>query len=87
MAKFVQYKIRPCSIPCIRSILRMLTSLIGAREAASYISPMRDAIDAGLRPTNHTDFVVAPLDQLMMLYSAVNRLSRSGNEIGTGQRA
>ena len=29
----------------------------------SYISPMRDAIDAGLRPTNHTDFVVAPLDQ------------------------
>jgi len=51
-----------------------------------YISPMRDAIDAGLRPTNHTDFVVAPLDQMMMLWSAVNRISRAGAEIGLDQR-
>jgi len=51
-----------------------------------YISPMRDAIDAGLRPTNHTDFVVAPLDQMMMLWSAVNRVSRAGAEIGPTQR-
>ena len=51
-----------------------------------YISPMRDAIDAGLRPSNHTDFVVAPLDQMMMLWSAVNRISRAGAEIGPGQR-
>jgi len=33
---------------------------------------MRDAINAGLRPTNHTDLVVAPLDQMMMLHSAVD---------------
>ena len=51
-----------------------------------YISPMRDAIDAGLHPTNHTDFVVAPLDQMMMLWTAVNRISRAGAEIGPGQR-
>jgi heat shock protein HslJ len=51
-----------------------------------YISPMRDAIDAGLHPTDHTDFVVAPLDQMMMLWSAVNRISRAGAEIGPGQR-
>ena len=51
-----------------------------------YISPMRDAIDAGLQPTNHTDFVVAPLDQLFMLWSAVNRISRAGAEIGPDQR-
>ena len=51
-----------------------------------YISPMRDAIDAGLHPTNHTDFVVAPLDQMMMLWSAVNRISRDGAEIGPDQR-
>jgi predicted amidohydrolase YtcJ len=51
-----------------------------------YISPMRDAIDAGLRPSNHTDFVVAPLDQMMMLWSAVNRISRGGAEIGPDQR-
>ncbi len=47
---------------------------------------MRDAIDIGLHPTNHTDFVVAPLDQMMMLSSAVNRLSRHNEVIGTTQR-
>ena len=51
-----------------------------------YISPMRDAIDAGLHPTNHTDAVVAPLDQMFMLWSAVNRISRAGAEIGPDQR-
>jgi predicted amidohydrolase YtcJ len=55
-------------------------------EQTAYISPLRDAIDAGLRPTNHTDFVVAPLDQPFVLWSAVNRISRAGNEIGPGQR-
>lgn len=55
-------------------------------EQASYISPMRDSIDAGLHPTNHTDFVVAPLDQMFVLWSAVNRISRSGQLIGEGQR-
>jgi predicted amidohydrolase YtcJ len=56
------------------------------REQASYISPMRDAIDRGIRVTNHTDFVVAPLDQMFMLWSAVNRVSRGGEVIGPGQR-
>lgn len=50
-----------------------------------YISPMRDAIDAGLHPTNHTDFVVAPLNQMFMLWTAVNRISRAGAEIGIDQ--
>jgi predicted amidohydrolase YtcJ len=54
--------------------------------AAAYISPMRDAIDLGIRPTNHTDFVVAPLDQLFVLWSAVTRTSRSGAVVGAGQR-
>lgn len=57
----------------------------GAAQAA-YISPMRDAIDRGLAPTNHTDFVVAPLDQMFMLWSAVNRRSRAGAEVGPDQR-
>ncbi len=55
-------------------------------QQAAYISPLRDAIDKGLKPTNHTDFVVAPLDQMFMLYSAVNRVSRSGAVLGPGQR-
>ncbi len=57
----------------------------GAKQAA-YISPMRVAIDKGLRPTNHTDFVVAPLDQMFMLWSAVNRISREGAAVGADQR-
>jgi predicted amidohydrolase YtcJ len=56
------------------------------KEQAAYISPMRDAIDKGLRPTNHTDFVVAPLDQMMVMWSAVNRISRGGAVIGADQR-
>jgi len=47
---------------------------------------MRDAIDAGLRPSNHTDFTVAPLDQMFVRYSAVNRISRAGTEVGPDQR-
>jgi predicted amidohydrolase YtcJ len=47
---------------------------------------MRDAIDAGLHPTNHTDFYVAPLDQLFMMWSAVNRMSREGEIVGPDQR-
>jgi len=56
------------------------------KEQTFYISPMRDAIDKGLRPTNHTDFVVAPLDQMFMMWSAVNRVSRAGQLIGASQR-
>jgi predicted amidohydrolase YtcJ len=47
---------------------------------------MRDAIDAGLKPTNHTDFYVAPLDQMFMMWSAVNRVSREGDLVGPDQR-
>ena len=53
---------------------------------AAYISPMRDAIDAGMHPTNHTDAVVAPLDQMFMLFTAVNRVSRGGASVGPDQR-
>ncbi|MCX5738352.1 MAG: amidohydrolase, partial [Proteobacteria bacterium] len=56
------------------------------REQASFISPMRAAIDKGLRPTNHTDFVVAPLDQMFVIWTAVNRISRGGVIIGPDQR-
>jgi predicted amidohydrolase YtcJ len=57
----------------------------GEKQAA-YISPMRDAIDIGLHPTNHTDFYVAPLDQLFVLWTAVNRPTRSGSTLGPDQR-
>jgi hypothetical protein len=56
------------------------------KEQAFFESPMRAAIDKGLRPTNHTDFVVTPLDQMFLLWTSVNRVSRNGVVIGPDQR-
>ncbi|MDX1961515.1 MAG: amidohydrolase family protein [Pirellulales bacterium] len=84
--KFVRYKIRP-SFYTLHTFYFADAHLANrGQDQANYISPMRDAIDAGLRPTNHTDFVVAPLDQMMMLWSAVNRVSRAGTTVGSDQR-
>jgi predicted amidohydrolase YtcJ len=55
-------------------------------EQASFISPMKTAIEKGLKPTNHTDFNVAPIDQMMVVWTAVNRMSRNGEVIGADER-
>lgn len=55
-------------------------------EQASFISPMKTAIAKGLKPTNHTDFNVAPIDQMMVVWTAVNRISRNGEIIGANER-
>ncbi|MGB7921234.1 MAG: amidohydrolase family protein [Desulfobacterales bacterium] len=84
--KYVQYKVRPSFYTLHTFYFAEAHFENRGREQALYISPMRDAIDAGMRPSNHTDFVVAPLDQMMMLWSAVNRVSRAGAQIGPDQR-
>ncbi|MGB5811146.1 MAG: amidohydrolase [Polyangiales bacterium] len=84
--KLVEYKIRPSFYTLHTYYFAEAHIANRGRKQAMYISPMRDAIDSGLHPTNHTDFVVAPLDQMMMLWSAVNRVSRAGAEIGPDQR-
>ena len=84
--KFVAYKVTPSFYTLHTYYFAEAHIANRGNEQAVYISPMRDAIDIGLRPTNHTDFVVAPLDQMFMLWSAVNRISRAGAEIGPGQR-
>ena len=84
--KYVEYKIRP-SYYTLHTYFFADTHIANRGPAqAAYISPMRDSIDAGLHPTNHTDFVVAPLDQMFVLWSAVNRISRNGADIGPDQR-
>ncbi|MEX0635705.1 MAG: amidohydrolase family protein, partial [Ferruginibacter sp.] len=84
--KFVDYKIRPSFYTLHTYYFAEAHIANRGLEQAMYISPIRDAINAGLKPTNHTDFVVAPLDQMMMLWSAVNRISRGGLEVGKDQR-
>lgn len=83
--KYVEYKVRPSFYTLHTYYFYEAHLKNRGFEQAQYISPMRDAIDAGLKPTNHTDFVVAPLDQMMMLWSAVNRISRDGAEVGLNQ--
>ena len=57
----------------------------GASQA-DFISPLKSARALGLRPANHTDFNVAPLDQIFTIHTAVNRVSRSGQVIGADER-
>jgi predicted amidohydrolase YtcJ len=86
MAKFVKYGIRPSFYTLHTYYFYEAHLKNRGKTQAEYISPIRDAIDAGMKPTNHTDFVVAPLDQMMMLWSAVNRISRAGVSVGPDQR-
>jgi predicted amidohydrolase YtcJ len=53
---------------------------------ADFISPMKSARGLGLRPSNHTDFNVSPLDQLFTIHTAVNRTTRSGRPLGSDER-
>jgi hypothetical protein len=56
------------------------------KERAYFLSPMKTALGLGLRPTNHTDFAVLPMDQMLTIWTAVNRTSRSGDAIGPDER-
>ncbi len=58
---------------------------LGYRRAA-FLSPMNAAAAKGLRFTNHTDFLVTPLDPLFTIYSATTRVTRAGEVLGPAQR-
>lgn len=60
-------------------------SVLGA-ERASRISPVRTTIDRGMRYTLHNDSPVVPSDCRMLIWSAVNRRTRSGRVLGEEQR-
>lgn len=55
-------------------------------ERANYLSPMKDAFDNNIICTNHTDCPVTPMDQLFLLWTSVNRISKTGKIIGAEQR-
>lgn len=86
LEKFVRFKVRP-SFYTLHTyyFAEAHTANRGATQTRT-ISPMHTAMKMGLRPSNHTDFVVAPLDQMFMLWSAVNRISREGKLIGPDER-
>jgi predicted amidohydrolase YtcJ len=60
-------------------------SVLGPERAAR-ISPVRSAIERGMRFTFHNDAPVTPPDALRLVWSAVNRRTRSGAVLGEAQR-
>jgi len=83
---YVEYKIIPSFFTPHTFYFGDAHVQLRGKAQADFLSPMRAAIDLGLRPTNHTDFVVTPLDQMFVVWTAVNRVSRSGAVIGADQR-
>lgn len=53
---------------------------------ASRISPLRSALKRRIPFTLHNDTMVTPIDPLMSVWSAVNRLTSSGKVLGAAQR-
>ncbi|MCU0374903.1 MAG: amidohydrolase [Chitinophagaceae bacterium] len=55
-------------------------------EKAKEISPINSALKKGLHVTSHTDAPVAFPNMMMILWTTVNRVSRSGTVMGEGER-
>jgi len=56
------------------------------KERAFFLSPLKAALDSGITFSNHTDYNVTPLNAIFTIWTAVNRLSRTGVVIGPDQR-
>lgn len=57
------------------------------KERAFFLSPIASAEKLGLKYTNHSDATVTPINPLFTVWTAVNRVSRSGEIIGPDERA
>ena len=55
-------------------------------ERASFMSPTNSALQKGLHVTLHSDFNVLPLDPMMIMWTAMNRTTRTGVVLGAGER-
>lgn len=55
-------------------------------ERASRISPLKSALDHGLKFTIHNDTPVTPVDPLLLVWCSVNRVTRDGKVLGPEQR-
>jgi predicted amidohydrolase YtcJ len=53
---------------------------------AAHISPIRSAMALGIKASNHSDFIVTPLDPMFILWTSMARTTRSGFLLGPDQR-
>ena len=86
LQKYVEYKLMPTLFTEHAFFFGDTHVLNRGRQQAYFLSPLKTAMAMGLRPTNHTDFNVAPIDQMLVIWSAVTRKSRSGEVIGPDER-
>lgn len=54
-------------------------------ERAFGISPMRSAMAKGLKPTNHSDYPITPINPLQLLWTSVVRRSTGGVVVGAAE--
>jgi predicted amidohydrolase YtcJ len=55
-------------------------------ERTKHMFPMRSFLDAGLRPTDSSDYTASPSDPMMWLQSQLTRTDMKGNVWGANQR-
>ena len=55
-------------------------------ERAARLSPLKSAVDRGIRFTVHDDTPVTPVKPLQLVWDAVNRITTSGKVLGPEQR-
>lgn len=55
-------------------------------DRAKFLSPLKTAQNKGIIATNHTDYGVTPINQMFLLWTSVQRTSRSGKVIGPEER-
>jgi predicted amidohydrolase YtcJ len=56
------------------------------KQRTEHMFPMRTFLDAGLRPTDSSDYTASPSDPMMWLQSQVTRTDPKGNVWGANQR-
>jgi predicted amidohydrolase YtcJ len=56
------------------------------KERAFFLSPLRSALKMGIKATNHTGCNITPADQMFLVWTAVNRITRSGFLLGKEER-
>lgn len=57
------------------------------KERAFFLSPIATAAKMGLKYTNHSDATVTPINPMFTIWTAVNRVSRTGQVIGENEKA
>jgi len=55
-------------------------------ERTKHMFPMRSFLDAGLRPTDSSDYTASPSDPMMWMQSQITRTDFNGNSWGLNQR-